>query len=245
MLLVAIHDVTPAYADEVRRLWSLCRARGVIPALFVVPDWHGRWPLTRHPSFVGWLRDCAAEGADIVLHGYRHDEVGSPRRWRDELRAWGRTRREGEFLTLDGPAAETRIRQGVQVLRRIGLAPVGFVPPAWLASESADAAAATLGLGFSEDANEVKLLPGRVRIPAPVVRWSARSTPRALGSVIVAEARWRFGGRACARRIGFHPPDVRHWATAASLEAALDRWLGVHPPLRYAALSAATPDVRA
>ena len=44
-LLVAIHDVTPAHAAAVERLWHICTHRGVLPALFVVPNWHGEWPL--------------------------------------------------------------------------------------------------------------------------------------------------------------------------------------------------------
>ena len=100
-LLVSIHDVTPALAGGVERLWARCAARNGRPALLVVPDWHGEWPLERYPEFVAWLRARAAEGAEIVLHGERHDEVGLPRGLADELRAWGRTAGEGEFLTLD------------------------------------------------------------------------------------------------------------------------------------------------
>ena len=55
-LLVSIHDVTPALAEGVERLWALCAVRALRPALLVVPDWHGAWPLESHPDFVGWLR---------------------------------------------------------------------------------------------------------------------------------------------------------------------------------------------
>jgi len=87
MLLVSIHDVTPALGSGVLRLWDLCSREGITPALFVVPEWHGAWPLEHHPGFVAWLRDRAAEGAELVLHGERHDEVGSTRSLED-LRAW-------------------------------------------------------------------------------------------------------------------------------------------------------------
>src|ERR1700677_1747309 len=75
-LLVSIHDVTPALAPRVEALWALARERGVTPALLVVPNWHGRWPLGEHPEFVRWVRARADEGAEIFLHGERHDEVG-------------------------------------------------------------------------------------------------------------------------------------------------------------------------
>jgi Predicted deacetylase len=235
-VLVSIHDVTPALVDGVVRLWGLCQRRQVRPALLVVPDWHGEWPLEAHPDFVTWLRARAAEGAEIVLHGERHDEVGLPRRLGDGLRAWGRTAREGEFLTLDEPAARERIARGRARLRSLGLEPVGFVPPAWLARDAAHRAAGGMGLGFSEDDRAIRLFPSGRRIPSPVVRWSARTTARAWGSVAVARARWTLQGAARHPRIALHPQDLGHPATAAAIGPTLDRWLARHPPISYTAL---------
>jgi predicted deacetylase len=235
-LLVSIHDVTPALADGVARLWEICAARGIRPALLVVPDWHGRWPLEGHPDFVAWLRARAADGAEIVLHGERHDEVGLPRALGDTLRAWGRTAREGEFLTLDEPAARERIARGRARLQALGLEPVGFVPPAWLAREAGHRAVGGTGLRFSEDERAILLFPSGRWLPSPVVRWSARTGARAWGSVAVARARWTLQGRAPLPRIAFHPQDLGHPATAAALGPTLDRWLARHRPIPYAAL---------
>jgi predicted deacetylase len=237
-LLVSIHDVTPALADGVARLWAICAARGVRPALLVVPDWHGRWPLEAHPAYVTWLRARAADGAEIVLHGERHDEVGLPRSLGDTLRAWGRTAREGEFLTLDEPAARERIARGRARLQALGLEPVGFVPPAWLAREAGHRAVGGTGLGFSEDERAILLFPSGRWLPSPVVRWSARTGVRAWGSVAVARARWTLQGRAPLPRIAFHPQDLGHPATAAALGPTLDRWLARHRPISYTALRA-------
>ena len=79
MLLVSIHDVTPAFESKVKKLWDLCFQSRVIPALLVVPDWHGQWPLERYPEFVGWIQARVMDGAELVLHGERHDEIGLPR----------------------------------------------------------------------------------------------------------------------------------------------------------------------
>ena len=235
-LLVSIHDVTPALADGVVRLWALCAGRGIRPALLVVPDWHGEWPLEAHPGFVAWLRARAAEGAEILLHGERHDEAGSARRLGDELRAWGRTAGEGEFLTLDGTAAGERISRGRARLRALGLDPVGFVPPAWLAREAGHGAAGRAGLGFSEDDRSIRLFPSGRQVSSPVVRWSARTPLRAWGSLAVARARWTLQRGARLPRIALHPQDLEHPATAAALGPTLDRWLARHPPITYGAL---------
>jgi uncharacterized protein len=240
ILLVSIHDVSPAQEQNVLRLWDLCAKRAVTPALLVVPNWHGEWPLHDHPRFINWVRARAEEGAEIVLHGERHDENGLPRRMADHWRAWGRTDREGEFLTLDAPGAGERVARGLAQLRDLGLDPMGFVPPGWLAREAAYEAAAAAGLAFSEDDRCVRLLPSGRRVNSPVIRWSTRTPARAWGSVAVAAGRWIFQRRAEYPRIALHPGDVDHVATARSIERTLDRWLGQHSAGRYADLPALT-----
>jgi uncharacterized protein len=237
-LLISIHDVTPALDERVRALWAMCLARAVTPALLVVPNWHGTSPLDKSPAFVGWLRDCADAGAEILLHGERHDEVGLPRGWRDHARAWGKTAREGEFLTLDEPAARDRIDRGLALFERLGLRPVGFVPPAWLARASCGRAVAAAGLRYSEDDGAILVHDprGPRRIPSPVVRWSGRTAVRAYGSAAVSEIRWRMHRGARDVRLAYHPADLDHQATARSGAAALDRWLSDRPVSRYADL---------
>ena len=56
--------------------------------------------------------------------------------------------REGEFLTLgEGPARE-RIARARARLEALGLVPVGFVPPAWLAREEGHRAVGGTGLSL-------------------------------------------------------------------------------------------------
>jgi predicted deacetylase len=222
-LLVSIHDVTPALEANVLRLWELCAARGLSPALLVVPDWQGEWPLRRHPRFVQWLLDRAAAGAEIVLHGERH--------------------LTGEFRTLDLAAARERIDRGLRSLRSLGIAPMGFVAPGWLARSATHAAARDAGLGFSEDARSIRLFPSGRRVASPAVRWSARTAVRAWGSVAVARGRWMLQRRSRFPRIAFHPQDCTHSRTAHDLPATLDRWLGRHLPISYASLGQAYADV--
>jgi len=238
MLLVSIHDVSPASALSVSRLWSLCLERGVVPALLVVPNWHGEWPLESHPDTVRWIRDRQDEGAEVVLHGERHDEAGVRRGLKDHVRALGKTDREGEFLTLNRAAARERLARGLERLQRVGLRPSGFVPPAWLARDSTHEAVAALGLSFSEDDRSVWLHPSHRRIPSPVLRWSTRSPLRAWGSVAVAATRSRLQVGASVARIALHPHDLDHPATRRSVLRALEQWLARHRPGRYADLPA-------
>ncbi len=219
-----------------RALWEICGRHGVIPGLLVVPDWHGQWPLEADPAFVDWIRSRAAEGAELFLHGERHDEVGSPRGWRDSWRAWGKTAREGEFLTLDEGAAYARIARGVARLRALGLAPIGFVPPAWLARAGCERAVAAAGLRFSEDDRSILLHARGERLPCPAVRWSGRTALRARGSAVVAAGRWMLQRGAAHVRLALHPADLDHPVTARSLAYWLERWVADRAPTGYAAL---------
>jgi predicted deacetylase len=239
MLLVSIHDVTPALETNVRRLWDICAEAGLCPALLVVPNWHGEWPLEQYPEFVGWIRSRLAEGAELMLHGERHDEIGLPRRFKDQLRAWGSTQGEGEFLTLDEPAARARITHGLDRLRALGLHPAGFVAPAWLARDATDRAAAAAGLKFTEDSTSIRLLASGERLPSPALRWSARTTLRAWGSAAVASARWYLQRDSTWLRLALHPQDLEHRVTARSLARALERWREHQQAGRYANLTAA------
>jgi predicted deacetylase len=238
-LLVSIHDVTPALERGVRAAWEMCRREGVTPALLVVPDWHGAWPIERHESFVDWLRECADLGAEILLHGERHDEDGLRRGYGDALRAWGRTAREGEFLTLGVDAARERITRGVLRLSSLGLAPIGFVPPAWLARSATFRAARECGLAVAEDSKVIHLLRDGVQLPSPVVRWSACTAWRARASGLVARARRVVNRRDRLMRVAIHPPDLGDLLVAESVERALAFWARARRRLGYAGLAAA------
>jgi len=232
-LLVTIHDVAPVFAPRVDELWRLCESRGVVPGLLVVPDWHGMAPIERDAGFVRSLLARAAAGAEIFLHGERHDEAGLPRSLRDEVRAFGRTSKEGEFLTLGYDAARERIDRGLTRLRAIGLDPVGFVPPAWLAKPDTHVAVRKAGLLVSEDDGAVYLHQASRVLRSPVVRWSGRGAFRAHGSVAFERMRWWLQRGAGVVRIALHPGDLAHPATAASLVRALDAWLSLRRQTFY------------
>lgn len=235
-VLLSIHDVTPAWREHVDALWRLCTERGARPALLVVPQWHGEWALEAHPDYVAWVRDRAADGAELFLHGERHDEVGSPRALGDALRALGRTNREGEFLTLDHDAAHARIGRGLARFATLGLRPIGFVPPAWLMRDGTRTACVAHGLRVLEDDAHVYLLREGRTLASPVLRWSGRTDARARGSAWQAAWRWRTQRTAPHFRIALHPMDLEHPITRRSVTDELDRWLAVRPAVPYASL---------
>lgn len=236
-LLVSIHDVAPPNLPAVRRLWQLCRDAGVMPALLVVPDWHGRAPIERDAGFLAWLRGAVAEGAEVILHGERHDEEGRRRALADELRAAGRTAREGECLTLDAPELEALVSRGLARLQALGFTARGFVPPAWLMRADARAGIYAAGATFTEDEHAIYLAGGR-RIVAPALRWSTRTPFRARASVLVAEWRWRSQRRVPVMRLALHPADLNDTQVSHSVAQALTRWTTGRAARAYASLAA-------
>jgi uncharacterized protein len=236
-LLVSIHDVAPPNLAAVRRLWQLCREVGVAPALLVVPDWHGSAPIERDAGFLGWVRDAVALGAEVLLHGERHDESGRPRAARDHLRAAGRTAREGECLTLDALELEALVARGLARFRALGLEATGFVPPAWLMRADARPGIYAAGAPLTEDDAAIHLASGR-RLEAPVLRWSARTPARAVGSMAVAAGRWRLQRRVPTMRIALHPGDLNHPGVTRSVTRALGRWTTGRRSVPYSSLLA-------
>ncbi len=77
LVVVSIHDVTPAHWGRIGQIYDLfSELRIERYALLVVPDYHGAWRLDKHPGFTEELRRRQDAGAEIFLHGLRHDEVG-------------------------------------------------------------------------------------------------------------------------------------------------------------------------
>lgn len=233
-LLVGVHDVTPAHEERLESVYRLLERFGVKRyALFVVPDWHGEWPIEEHPAFAERIRGLAAQGCEIVLHGYRHDEAGFGRTPGQRLRAWGRTGREAEFLVLPPVTAARRLRDGLDVMRRLGLDPVGFVPPAWLAPSGLADRLRELGLRCTETGRHVHDLARDRRRRIPAVRWSTRTEWRARAGAAIAAARVPMERRRDVLRLAIHPPDVDHPVVARSLVRTLRALLRDRQPVGY------------
>ena len=190
-------------------------------ALLVVPDWHGAWPLDAYSEFTAELHERAAAGAEVVLHGLRHDEVGLPRSLAHRVRTFGRTDREGEFASLAPAEARARIDRGLATLRASGLEPIGFVPPAWLGGPDLERVVRDSGLAFTEDARGVVMLTNGRRLRAPATCWSTRRAWRAAGSVVVAALRLRLERARPLVRVALHPPDAESPAVLESCRRTL------------------------
>jgi len=233
-LLIALHDVTPAHSDRVARVLALLDRLGVHrPALFVVPDWHGEWPLKEHPEFVADLRRRQENGAEMFLHGYRHDEAGRRRSFGDSVRVFGRTAGSAEFMMLGAREAGERLDRGLGDFRTLGLDPVGFVPPAWLFAPETRRLMKERGLTLTETFAWIECLEGGSRIFAPALSWSTARPWRSRATAQLARARAALERPLSLVRVAIHPPDIDTPPVRDSLERALGRLLKDRVPARY------------
>jgi predicted deacetylase len=238
-LLVAVHDVTPAHDDRVRRILDWLTDLGVTQyALLVVPQWHGGWEVHRHGDFADVLRERAATGAEVFLHGLRHDEQGVRRSWHHHLRAFGRTDGEGEFLALPPAEAGARMDLGLELLRQAGLEPVGFVPPAWLHGRDWSRLLRERRLAFTENSWAVFDVVSGLRLRAPAYCWSTLRPWHQVAGGLVAAARLRLQARAPLLRVAVHPLDIDSPRIRDSLRRVLDALVGRRTVLSYRAVLA-------
>ena len=121
-LMVVLHDVAPQTWHRYAALIEELDRRRIPCSLLVVPDYHGMGELRAHLDFVGALQIRQAQGDEIVLHGFLHQDrepLGlSPLQW---LVRRIYTAGEGEFAALSAPRALARVAQGLRQLSEVAL----------------------------------------------------------------------------------------------------------------------------
>jgi uncharacterized protein len=219
---VSIHDVSPAWADQVEAALEVCAAADVRPALLVVPNFHGRAPLGDDPRFCARLRELQAAGHEIYLHGFFHrsQELYDAARAPGRL-AWLFAQRvasggEAEMSDVSAEEGRRRIDDGERVLREAGLRIDGFVAPAWSMPPWLLPMLGERGCRFTEDHLRI-YDPSAKRARASVVlNWATRSPGRLLSTV--AWCRLARHARALVpARIAIHPGDMGYRLVRAEI----------------------------
>ncbi len=219
---VSIHDVSPAWADEVELALEYAAAASVKPALLVVPNFHGAWPLLEHPKFCARLRELQASGHEIYLHGFFHkSRPEAEARVLESGAASGRPSRlgwlfaqkivsggEAEYRDVSRAEAEGRLNDGERVLREAGLTIDGFVAPAWAMPPWLLPMLAERGYRFTEDHLRV-YDPARAKTRASVVlNYASRSPARLLSTVAYCRIA-KYARAVLPARVAIHPADMR------------------------------------
>ena len=227
---VSVHDVTPAWAPEIELAMSLAERHGVRPALLVVPDFHGKWPLLAHSSFCQRLQRWSHGGCETYLHGFFHQSVSAPAptltgRIRHFVHQRCVSNREAEFSDLTRDEAKFRLEQGERVLSRADLPLCGFVPPAWSMPRWLVRVLAERRYRFTEDHTTIyDPIQAQAR-KSLVINWATRTPARLVSTLaygrVAASAAPLF-----PTRIAIHPMDLRQATVCRELDRLLSRFRG-------------------
>lgn len=226
-LCIALHDVAPATWPECEQLLAMLAALGRPPiTLLVVPEYHGGQRIDQAPAVVDAIDAWRAQGAEVVLHGYRHlDDAPRPRMPVAWLQRRVLTAGEGEFAALPAAEAQYRIERGRALLARLGWDVCGFVPPAWLAGAGTWQALRGSALCYTSSHHALVRLADGARIGAPCLTASTRSAWRRLTSHGWLAAMEAATMNTPLLRVGLHPADARHSAVMAHWQRLLAKLL--------------------
>lgn len=210
-LVVSIHDVSPRTAGVTRQMLADLAEIGVArTSLLVIPNHHHRGHFQADPEFCAWLREMVAAGHEAVVHGYFHQRESRPGvGLGTRLMTESYTAGEGEFYDLDEAEALARVTQAREEFRSVGLAPVGFIAPAWLLGEQAERAVRRAGYAYTTRIGRVEDLERDEVHRSQSLVYSVRAVWRRVVSLGWNSALLRALGDRPLVRVGLHPPD---WA---------------------------------
>jgi predicted deacetylase len=215
-LCIVLHDVAPATQAECEAVLARLAAIGRFPVtLLAVPRYHGEG---RSAPFENWLRERAAMGDEVALHGFTHHDALPPRGLIDRLRRRWYTRGEGEFAALSPLQAQARIRAGLAWLNELDIRPDGFVAPAWLIGAGTWQALGSQRFGYTCTLRRLVLLPEARSLQCQGQVFSTSAAWRRALSLLWNPALAWWQRRQPVVRIELHPPDVRYPAVRACWE---------------------------
>jgi predicted deacetylase len=197
-IAVAIHDVEPATFERCALIRDWLADHGIDRATLLVipaPDLHPFFQ--RRPDLAAWLLDCRDRGDAVAQHGFQHPPAAGPLR-------------RGEFARLDADATRASLEAGRRVLALAGIAPRGFVAPAYAYTP---ALRRELSTGFDWWATLLRLV-GRERAAlSPAL--PLRRSPLAVRAAAFASGR--------VLRLDLHPADFDRPRHVLALESVLRR----------------------
>lgn len=207
-MVVAIHDVSPAVLEQAAALRRLVRGRVEGPvAWLVVPrnDGTERWTGVTAAR----LRTAMGGDDETVLHGYTHRSASGDR---------------AEFRGAPLALVRDRITRGIIELSRSGIAPIGHLPPCYVAPRAAAAQHSRLGVSWWATRWHLHAAGRSFRFPSLGV--GASTAVRRAVSPVGARAAAEAYRHVPVVRIDLHPADIEHPELVGASARILDCLLG-------------------
>lgn len=114
---------------------------------------------------------------------------------------------EGEFFDLSREEAAQRLGEAREIFQRENFRFTGFIAPAWLLGEAAEAAVRETGFAYTTRLGNIKDLRNGLVTPTQSLVWSVRAAwRRSMSLAWNAFLAKRLAGNP-VMRVGLHPPD--------------------------------------
>ncbi len=229
-LCVVIHDVAPATLPACRRLMRAVADIAPVPfTLLAVPRYHCQ---PCNVEFREWLARRYVQGDEIALHGYTHQDDGTPSGVADRLVRRHYTRGEGEFSDLGILEALRRLSAGMRWVSEQGFVLHGFVAPAWLLSQGTWDALRWMGLSYTCTLRRLVLLPERrAQLTSQSIVYSTANVWRRQASLAWNATVAAAQARSPLLRIELHPRDADYPAVCRSWQHVLADGLETRKPI--------------
>ena len=224
-LCVSLHDVAPATWLSCQRVLAAVREVADIPVtLLVVPAYWGQCSALA-PGFTEAMTDQLALGNELALHGYFHQDLGTPTSALDWLRRRIYTAGEGEFWDLSESEASERLLLGQRWFRANGWPLAGFVPPAWLMGVGAwRAVRAFPAIRYVTTLSHIHAVHTGVSVHAPCLTFSVRAPWRRTLSLAWSRLALR-RCHAAVVRLALHPRDAAYPSVRRAWQSKLETLL--------------------
>ena len=234
-LVVSLHDVSPRTQAVFAAMLEELAALGVgRTSLLVIPDHHHRGHMLADHGFCRWLERLAAQGHELVVHGYYHQRAPRPREtWRQRFITRVYTNGEGEFYDLSRQDAATLLHRAKEDFQRLDApAPVGFIAPAWLLSESAAIAVREAGFRYTTYLTGVQDYRNGYIVSQSLVYSPRNAWRRGCSLAWNANLAWRLR-HAPLLRLGLHPPDYHHANLWQQIRHLIQRAVAARETMTY------------
>ena len=214
-LVVSLHDVSPLTRAVFTAMLEELTALGVeFCSLLVIPDHHRHGRMIEDAAFCRWLETLAAQGHELVIHGYFHQRPPQPaENLRERLMTRVYTKGEGEFYDLTKDEAAALLARAKEEFRQLAAPPpTGFIAPAWLLGTAAAEAVREAGFRYTTYLSGVEDCRTGEFIASQSLVYSCRNAWRRACSLAWNAALCRRLRAAPLLRLALHPPDFHHAA---------------------------------
>jgi predicted deacetylase len=210
-LVVSLHDVSPLTQPLCEKIVLDLYEVGIGKmSLLIIPNHHGRAPITENARFQRWLLGKVNAGNEPVLHGYFHRRpANNADSWFSRLTTEFYTAGEGEFFDLSFDRAIKLLRAGLSDLAFLPRKVAGFIAPAWLLSEPGERAVESLGFAYTTRIGSIQIFEPPAEIRSRSLVWSTRASWRVGASLCWNAALAIASSSRPVLRISIHPADVQ------------------------------------